>query len=103
MQLPVTLRLKASRMLAVALFVAHGLVLAGLLLTDIPLLPKCFSGFVLALNLGRCAWRLPFHALTLRADGRLEVACRDGMLAEAQVDPLTTVFPWLVVLRLRLE
>ncbi|MDO8934201.1 MAG: hypothetical protein Q7U97_17555 [Rhodocyclaceae bacterium] len=103
MLLPVTLRLKASPMLVAALLVAHGLVFAGLLLTDIPLLLKGLSGFALALSLGRRAWRLPFLSLTLRSDGRLEVERRDGALAEAQVDAQTTVFPWLVVLRMRLE
>ncbi|OHC63449.1 MAG: hypothetical protein A2045_04710 [Rhodocyclales bacterium GWA2_65_20] len=107
MQLPVTLRLKASSRLVVALAVAHGLAVAGLAATDLALvikLPVCFAlALSLAFGIHRHALRLPLLALTLKADGHLEIERRDGVCIEAHVHPGTTVFPWLVVLRLRLE
>jgi len=40
-------------------------------------------------------------ALTLRADGRLEIERRDGSLNEAEIEGGTVVYPRLVVLRMR--
>lgn len=40
-------------------------------------------------------------ALTLGADGRLTIERGDGSVGDAALDPETTVFPWLVVLRCR--
>ena len=107
MQLPVTLRLKASSRLVVALAAAHSLAALGLVPTSLPLaikLPFCLAlALSLAFSLHRHALRMPILALTLKADGHLEIERRDGGLIEAQIHPGTTVFPWLVVLLLRLE
>jgi hypothetical protein len=53
--------------------------------------------------LARLLCRGDIAALTLGADGRLAIERRDGSAAEAAVDPATTVFPWLVVLRCRID
>ena len=107
MQLPVTLRLKSSSALAVALVLAHCLALLGLMPTSLPPSAKFLIGLVLVLSLGFSLWRhavrRPIVALTLKADGHLEVERRDGTIVEAHVHPHTTVFPWLVVLLLKLE
>jgi len=51
--------------------------------------------------LARLLCRGDVGVLVLRADGRLEIERRDGTRVEADVDPETTVFPWLVLLRYR--
>lgn len=53
--------------------------------------------------LTRLLCRGDIAALTLGADGRLAIERRDGGVAEATIDPETAVFPWLVVLRCRIE
>ncbi len=103
MELPVTLSLKPSRILAVALTIAHALAAAGMALTRLPAPAKLMLGLFIALSLVRwLRWR-PTPSLTLKADGGLEIARRDGSRREAQVLPSTTVFPWLIVLSFRVD
>jgi hypothetical protein len=99
---PITLAVRGSRRLVAALFAAHVLASFGLLPTELPLAAKLVLSAILALSLvlavrrtGRTA------ALTLHADGRLSLLRRDGSSLDGQVDPATTVFPWLVVLLVR--
>jgi hypothetical protein len=104
--LPVTLRPRPSPTLALALFSAHGAVAAGLAASGLSvslLLPAMAALAVsLAVSLWRHVVRTPVVALTLKSDGTLDVCCRDGRSGCVQVDPRTTVFPWLVVLSARL-
>ena len=51
--------------------------------------------------LARLLCRGDIVALTLLADGRIEAERRDGSLDMAQVEPGTTLFSNLVILRLR--
>jgi hypothetical protein len=106
-RLPVTLEFKSSRTLGAALVLAHLAVAFGAVRTGLPvpvLLASCiFLVASLAFNLRRSVLRLPFVALTLRTDGLLEVRNREGNLGIAEVLPQTTVFPWLVVMLLRVE
>lgn len=102
MQLPVTLTLKPSRILATLLVLAHGLVVA-----EAASLPGTIAAPVvilvllsLVLSLRRHAYRLPVSALTLKADGTLEVEGRASR-GIVEVDRRTTVHSWLVILLLR--
>jgi toxin CptA len=100
-QLPVTLVLKQSRALAAALTAAHILAAAGLVPTTLPAPAKLIAGLFIALSLVRCLRRRPAVSLRLKTDGTLEIERPDGARQEACVLPGTTVFPWLVVLSLR--
>jgi hypothetical protein len=97
-QLPVTLVLRQSRVLAVALTVAHGVAAMGVAPTSLPIPGKLLVGLFIAISLFRCLRRRPAAALTLRSDGSLEIERPDGRREEARVLPRTTVYPWLVVL-----
>ncbi len=105
MQLPVTLTIKPSRSLAVALCLAHAAVGTAALLFDLSPMPLLGAlGLLagsLAFSLRRHVLQIPFRTLTLKADGTLEVLGRDGVRQTASVDPGTTVFPWLVALLLK--
>lgn len=107
MRLPLTLRPRPSAVLAAALALAHVLAAAALVPTGLSLAFKVPLLLVLTLSLAWClrrhVWRHPIVAVTLQADGGLEVARRDGSRAAALVHPHTTVFPWLSVLRLRVD
>jgi len=105
-QLPLTLRPKPSFALAAALVLAHGLAAAGVVPTGLSLFIKFTLWAVLASSLTfylrRHVLQSPVRALTLLADGSLDVERHDGTSAKAAVHPQTTVFPWLCVLRLKL-
>lgn len=98
MQLPVTLVLRSSRLLAVALTAAHAVAAAALAPTSLPVPAKLLVGLFIVLSLFRSLRRRPAAALTLRADGAVDVLRPDGTRQEARVLPATTVYPWLVVL-----
>ena len=104
MRLPVTLHFRPSVRLAAALVVAHAAAALGLAATATPVVAKAAGLFSLAFSLAvalRRHVRPRFAALTLRADGQVEVWRHDGTPAGLQVDARTTVLPWLVVLLLR--
>lgn len=107
MRLPVTLELKTSPTLAVALVLAHGIALLGAILARPPLLLLLLAagllGLSLAVTLRRRVFRLPVKGLVLKADGLLEAVGPDGSSHFAQVDRQTTVFPWLIALLLRID
>jgi hypothetical protein len=100
--LPVTLRIHRPRSIDAALTLAH--VLTGLALTPaiLPMPLKLVVWVVLAISLFRLLLRrgLP-TALKLDAAGRLFLLAEDGAATEYQIDPATSVMPWLVVLRLK--
>jgi hypothetical protein len=99
MRLPVTLEVCRSRGLIAALSAAHLLAGVGLLPTDLPVALKAVLWAILALSLVVVARRnRRIDALTLNANGRLSLLGRDGGSIDCQIDPATTVFPWLIVL-----
>lgn len=105
MRLPVILEIRASPMLATALFLAHGLVALETASAGLPGMLAASVLSLILLSLGFSIWRYvyrpPVQALRLKADGTLEVDCR-GAGCAARLDPRTTVFPWLVVLLLEI-
>jgi hypothetical protein len=94
-------------MLAMALVVAHGLPAVAALSLTLPIGLKLAVGALLLASLGATLWRRvlrpPLVALTLKVDGTMEIHSRDGSVAAARISPQTTVFPWLVVLPLRID
>ncbi|MDK9725157.1 MAG: hypothetical protein OEL88_09705 [Sterolibacteriaceae bacterium MAG5] len=107
MQLPVTLRSKASPLLSGALSAAHLLVFAGLLACGLSVASMLGIGSLLAISLvftlrtqrAHPAW----SAMTLLADGQLEMERGDGGRHGAELLAGSTAFPWLVILRLQVE
>jgi hypothetical protein len=93
--------------MAVALILAHGIALAGAILTRLPLVLIVSAAALLCvsltLTLRRSVFRLPLRELVLKADGLLEAIEPDGASNMAQVDRQTTVFPWLIALLLRID
>jgi hypothetical protein len=85
----------------VVLCLAHALAGLGLLPTALPFPLKLAVWLMLAFSLVRFLLRQgSVIALTLNADGRMSLK-RRGDSVECRIDAATTVFPWLVVLRLR--
>jgi len=101
MRLPVTLPVQRSRSLVVALAAAHLLAAAGVLPIDIPLAAKLAILAVLAASFALTQRRSPVDAIVLKADATLDLVDADGTEAACSIESSTTVFPWLVVLRLR--
>ncbi len=92
-------------MLAIALLLSHGLAALETVSAELPGTLAAPLLALILLSLGFATWRyvyrLPVQALTLKADGTLEADCR-GAWCSARIDPRTAVFPWLVVLLLRI-
>ncbi len=107
MRLPVTLKLKSSPMLATALVLAHGLAIAGVLAAELPIIVALLlAGLALSslwLTLKRHVLQLPIFALILKADGSLELQYPDGASRVADILSGTSVFPWAIVLLLRVD
>jgi hypothetical protein len=102
MQLPVTLVVRRSRQMILALGVAHFVAGLGLQPIALPWDIKLALWTILMLSLVVAVQRsYRVAALTLTSDGQLSLLLRDGCLLAGQVAPATTVFPWLVVLQLR--
>ncbi len=100
--LPITLAVRRSRGLVIALSVAHVLTGASLWPTDFPLAMKFTLAAVLALSLTMAVRRSHWAAaLTLNGDARLSLLRVDGRSLDCQVERATTVLPWLIVLRVR--
>jgi toxin CptA len=104
--LPARLRLKHSPTLAAALVFAHG-ALAVILMAVLPLPAGLASAgllaCVLAFHLLRHVIRPSVLALQLGADGKLQIERRGAVWLDAAVLPGVVVFPWLIVLRLRVD
>jgi hypothetical protein len=101
MQLPITLSVCRSRTLVIVLLAAHGLAAVGIAPIDFPLGGKLVLWLGLAVSLVGTLARPSATRLTLCSDGRIVLLRADGSSAECQVDQATTVFPWLIVLRVR--
>lgn len=105
MQLPLRLQLKASR--SYLIFLAGGHILAGVAVCFLPL-PQGIRLVLLPLlvlllvrSWRRCNRGLP--ALLLRRDGKLELLPVQGEPQLTEVSRESVVWPWLVVLHLRVE
>jgi hypothetical protein len=108
MRLPLVLSLKRSRTLLVALASAHGLVLVALLLVATDWTPAVLEAGLLVVS---AIWTLRHHglglgedqivALGIKRDGTIDIYRAHGDAIPAMVDSTTSVFPWMVVLRLR--
>jgi hypothetical protein len=101
MRLPVTLPVRRSRSLVIALVTAHLLAGAGLVATGVPAFVKLLVVGLLMLSLGLALRRRPVTAIVLKADGTLTFIYADGREVACEADASTTVFPWLIVLRAR--
>jgi hypothetical protein len=102
MLLPVTLSVRGSRMLMIALAVVHLVVAVGFVAIDLPTFGKLLLVAMLGLSFARVVRRRGMvRALTLGADGRLTLVRVDGSATTCEVDYATTVFSWLIVLRAR--
>jgi hypothetical protein len=108
MNLPLTISLRASVTLAITLCVIHGLAVFAVAASDLSTAVKIVVWISLVLSL----WRgIAIHALrrgarapialTLRRDGEVEIAYRDGVREQVLVDARSTVTAWLVVLLVR--
>jgi toxin CptA len=87
------------------LTISHLLVGIGLSLIRLPLPAKLAVWIVLSLSLSRLLLRqrrLP-AAIKLRAEGRMQLIDAEGGECECRILPDSTVMPWLVVLRYRME
>ncbi len=115
MQLPLTLCLQPPLRLTALLALAHGA--SALILFSVPLRFDSVSAPLFALVLtietliafsllevlmrlhgGRAVIRM-----TLHRDGHLEFEQKNGKTVQVQVDPATTLMPWMVVLCFRDE
>jgi hypothetical protein len=99
------LRVRRSTTIVAALTFAHLLVGIGLSLVRLPLPAKLAVWVVLSLSLSRALLRqrrLP-AAIKLQADGQMRLIDIEGVESECQIQPDTSVMPWLVVLRYRMR
>ena len=110
MRLPLSFRLYPSRSAAAALILIHGLAVAAIAICQFALIARVFLLVLLAFSMARGlrlhALRLgsgAVIALTLRDGGELELEYGDGCRIATQVDPSSTVWHWLMALRLRQE
>jgi hypothetical protein len=101
MRLPVTLAVQRSRTLTASLVAAHALAGVGLSANGMPVVVLLLLMAALASTLAMAVRRRPIRTLVLKADGYLTVVDDDGRETQCEVDPSTTVFPWLIVLRAR--
>jgi hypothetical protein len=85
-----------------ALTIGHVVVGAGLAPIPAPTIAKLVAWAILALSLARIlSLRRKLVGLKLKANGKLDVIREDDQLIDCGVSPETSVFPWLVVLRLK--
>lgn len=105
MQLPLTLQLKPSRLYFA--FLASGHALAGMAVCLLRLPGPWRAGLLLLLGLSLLRYwslrRLPWRAITLRGDGRVELLPIQGAGRIAQIEGDSVVWPWLVVMHCRDE
>jgi hypothetical protein len=100
---PVFIELRRSRLFVGALCIMHGAAVGAFLIVPWPWMVRI--GCLLALA-GSLAYSLrPPRVASLRLyrDGVVECVLPDGVCLLANPLPDTTVFPWLVVLRLGVE
>jgi hypothetical protein len=98
-QLPLVLEVRRSPGFIAVLCLAHTVAAVGLLPVDLPFVAKSGLWVALAVSLAVLLGRgRRVAAIVLRADGRLSLLGKDRPPLECQVDPATTVLPWLIVL-----
>ncbi|MFY9329033.1 MAG: protein YgfX [Georgfuchsia sp.] len=107
---PQYLRLHSSRLAAAALAVVHGLAIAAIAVSQFALAARILLLMLIAVSMAR---GLRLHAqrsgpsavvgLTLREGGEMELEYGDGRHIATRIDPSSTVWHWLMALRLRRE
>ncbi|WP_343213233.1 protein YgfX [Georgfuchsia toluolica] len=104
------LRLHPSRSAAAALILIHGLAVAAIAVSQFALAARILLLVLLAFSMARELWLHALRlgpgavvALSLRGEGELELEYGDGRRIATRVDPSSTVWHWLMALRLRQE
>lgn len=100
MRLPVTLTVHPSRTLAIWLASFAALAAAALASTSVPLWLMLAGLIGVALWVGKAIRPQAYRALVLGSDGTVGLIGKDGGETAGRVHASTTVFSWLVVLRL---
>jgi hypothetical protein len=100
---PVFIELRRSRLLAGALYVMHGAAAGAFLVVPWPLVARIGCLIVLAVSLVYSLRPPCIVSFRLYRDGVVECVLSDGVCLLANPLPDTTVFSWLVVLRLGVE
>jgi hypothetical protein len=99
MRLPLTVSLRPSRSLAVAVLAAHLLAAVAIVVSLLPVAAKLSLALLLTLSLAVSLRRPTVKSLILNSDGDLTLVFVDGRECKGRVALATTVFPWLVVMR----
>jgi hypothetical protein len=100
-QFPLDLALQRSRLLAGLTILLHLLAAGSVWLLPWPLLARSMLLLLLAISAWSCLRPSPFVGIRLGARGELALRHVGGESVVCQVQPETTVFGRLVVLRLR--
>ena len=103
MRFPVFIGLRRSRIFVVAICVMHAMAAGAFLALSWPWIWRVVPLVALAVSLWRVLLPCRVVALRLDQDGNLACDLRDGTRLPATLLPDSTVFSWLVVLRLRLD
>ena len=101
MQFPLDLALQRSRLLAGLTILLHLLAAGSVWLLPWPLLARSMLLLLLAISAWSCLRPSPFVGIRLGARGELALRHAGGAVVACQVQPETTVFGRLVVLRVR--
>jgi hypothetical protein len=100
---PVFIGLRRSYFLAASVCVMHGAAAGAFLVLPWPLPMRMVLLIVLAVSLWHTLRPARIRSLRLHQNGDLECVLSDGTSRPASPLPDTTVFSWLVVLRLEVE
>jgi len=98
---PLSLSLRPSRRLALALSVAHVVAAAAVLASALPAWLAALLVVLIGASLAYQRRPLPVASLVLRGEGRIETVDAGGATAEAAIHPHTLVLAWIVVLLYR--
>jgi hypothetical protein len=101
-QFPITIELRRSRLLVVLLVLAHGLAAGCLVVLPWAWLLCGLLLLAVGVSLACALRRSPILGLRLCAPDRLDCLLADGNRLALEVQPDSTVFSRLIVLRLRL-
>ena len=103
MQFPISIELHRSKLLFLLLVALHGGAAAGVAVLPWPPGARALLLLLIGASLLWAVRRLPLAGLWLVARDRIECVQADGRRVSAEVLPDSTVFSWMIVLRLRLE
>ena len=103
MRLPLSLSPRRSRLLTVVQWLAHALAAVAIAAAELETLIKLALWILVAVSFWRQSRPCLPAQILLKADGRLILVERDGGCREAMVETDTTVYSWLVVLRLKVD